>query len=299
MSALDKWKFPPTIIGLLGPARSGKDLVADRLADHGFLKIAFADPIKRFAQRAFGFDKETLWGESSLRNKEADIDQGWWIDAVERFNSSARELINDVLESTERVRGYVALTDWLSNLRKTYPDKISARVVLQTLGTEWGRAVVPDLWVRYLYKTIHRFDSHNLDYTQEEGVIDPPDGEPGIGTCDFVIPDHRFLNEVQATQANGGYVVRLRRLALEAKEEIVGVAGHRSEAEQKGIQDNEFNLVLEFPEGVETVNDMVEEMYQKKWWTSGGLIITGLNSPSREMNMKMGTETKKLYTAEE
>ena len=43
-----------TVIGLLGPAGSGKDLVGDWFVDKGLTKVSFADPMKRFVQRAFG-----------------------------------------------------------------------------------------------------------------------------------------------------------------------------------------------------------------------------------------------------
>lgn len=58
------------IIGLLGQANSGKDTVADFLVrDHGFVKVALADPLKRIARDVFDFSDKQLWGSSQFRNE--------------------------------------------------------------------------------------------------------------------------------------------------------------------------------------------------------------------------------------
>lgn len=57
------------IIGIAGRAGSGKDTVADLLVrDHRFVKIAFADPLKRICKKVFDFTDEQFWGPSSARN---------------------------------------------------------------------------------------------------------------------------------------------------------------------------------------------------------------------------------------
>ncbi len=58
------------IIGVLGPAGSGKDTVADFLAKkYGFTKIALADPLKRICKEVYSFTDEQLWGPSEFRNQ--------------------------------------------------------------------------------------------------------------------------------------------------------------------------------------------------------------------------------------
>lgn len=257
-------------IGLLGPAGSGKDLVADWLCrEVGFIKIPFADPIKRFASRCFGIDYDRLWGPSEKRNEVFEIDDRWWHAAIERMKNASNEITQDVLEDGVRVEGFLRMYDWVKNLRTDYEDKISARVILQTLGTEWGRAVDGTMWAKYAHKVIRILKAdEGAFYSQTQGVFhdenaDNPDYK-GV-----VIPDHRFLNEIDITKAAGGYVFRLRRLEQEKKEESVGIAGHRSEAEQKTIPDEVFSHVFNFEEGVDKVYATLDEAFEKKPWVKG------------------------------
>ena len=56
------------LIGLTGQLKSGKDTVADRLASHhGFVKIGFADTIRREVVEAYGL---TTFGKSLLENQD-------------------------------------------------------------------------------------------------------------------------------------------------------------------------------------------------------------------------------------
>ena len=59
------------LIGLTGKARSGKDTVANYLFNqHGYTRIAFADPVKLAAQQVFGLTHEQTWVEGL---KEVEI----------------------------------------------------------------------------------------------------------------------------------------------------------------------------------------------------------------------------------
>lgn len=57
------------LIGICGPAGSGKDTAADFMVRYGgFAKVSFADPLKRICQDVFGFTRDQLWGPSAMRN---------------------------------------------------------------------------------------------------------------------------------------------------------------------------------------------------------------------------------------
>lgn len=254
-----------TVLGLLGPAGSGKDLVADWFQENNFVKVAFADPMKRFAKEAFNLSTKQLWGPSEERNREFVVDDAWWFEVIGHFGKASEEIVNQVLNQGNRVTGYLKLHDWFTQLRKDYQEKISARIILQTLGTEWGRAVDPAMWTNYAYETIRAIESGQKTYTQVAGLRTrhpTMDNRTWVGA---IIPDHRFENEVKGTQEQGGYVMRLRRLAHE-KKESVGVAGHRSEAEQKTLPDELFDLVVEFDEGVEKVYATLDVIHTEELW---------------------------------
>jgi hypothetical protein len=246
-----------TTLGLVGPAGSGKDLVADWFIENQkFIKVAFADPMKRFVLRAFpAVTVEQLWGPSEERNREFEVSELWWFEAIGHFGSAASEIVNYVLDEGNRVDGYLKLHDWFTWLRRQYPKKISARYILQTLGTEWGRNVDPLLWAKYAHKVTGHIKT-GFPYTQERGVITemgPTFQIPGV-----IIPDHRFKNEIELTQEQGGYVIRLRRLAHEGGEGNVGIQGHVSEMEMRSIPADAFDLELLLEEGIDKVHKALE-----------------------------------------
>lgn len=265
-----------TVLGLVGPAGSGKDYVADWFVKNKhFVKIAFADPMKRFVLNTFpNITVDQLWGPSEERNKEFDISEIWWFEAIGHFGEGAKEIVNNVLNDGNRVDAYLKLHDWFTWLRRQYPNKISARVILQTLGTEWGRTIDPLLWAKYAHETAY-FVSQGHFYSQASGPRKRVPGEvsaiPGA-----VIPDHRFKNEIDLTQERGGYVIRLNRVAIEGKEGNVGIQGHPSELEMRGIPGDAFDFVLYLEEGLDKVDWALETIAKDKSWE----IKRRANSPS-------------------
>jgi hypothetical protein len=58
------------LVGISGVAGSGKDTAGNYLVrEFDFIKIAFADPLKRIVRDIFDFSEEQLWGPSEMRNK--------------------------------------------------------------------------------------------------------------------------------------------------------------------------------------------------------------------------------------
>lgn len=87
---------------------------------------------------------------------------------------------------------------------------VTARRLMQTLGTEWGRAIRPDLWVRLAMGAAET--SVRL-------------GQP------VVIDDLRFKNEADAILRAGGILVRIERPGTDSG------AAHVSEG---ALEDYEF-----------------------------------------------------------
>lgn len=109
-------------------------------------------------------------------------------------------------------------------------DGLTPRRALQELGTEYGRSMHPDVWVRkalHIYSELkrtpcaHYFPNIGLDY--DYGGTNRYQG--------VVVPDVRFQNEVEAVRAAGGVVWRVIRTGAGLK----GAAGnHSSEASIDG-----------------------------------------------------------------
>lgn len=251
-----------TKLGLFGSAGSGKDLIADWFEKRSFVKIAFADPIKRFVKEAFGFNTQQLWGPSEERNKEVPVDDDWWFGVLAKWPVVFhQEILPHVLKPGTATIGFSKLSDLILQLNNTYKTEISPRIVLQLMGTEWGRAVDPHVWIDYAYKCVDQIRTGS-PYSQVHGL--------GKGSTQqaagVIIPDHRFHNEVVDTQQRGGRVIKLRRLSQEQTNKEVGLAGHASEQAQKTIPNDWFDLVLELPEGVEKVHGILEEVYKGQLW---------------------------------
>jgi len=89
------------LIGLTGRAQSGKDSVADYLeVQHGFFRVAFADPIKEALHAAF-------WEDMDEGDKEAAID---WI------GKSRRELMQTL--GTEWGRQIIGEDIWIRRMER-------------------------------------------------------------------------------------------------------------------------------------------------------------------------------------
>lgn len=264
------------VVGICGNAGSGKDTVADYLvAHHKFIKVSFADPMKRFARHIFSFSEDQLWGPSSVRNELFPATDEFWNKADEKIQHLAPIFVESLpLDDGESQQFIFALTEWYHELKSRYSRqngdsaqrKLSARIVLQTLGTECGRNFSKDLWVRYAYECIipHLRNGGAKSYNRVNGLVDV-----GIGFIldiwGVVIPDHRFLNEVEYT-FNRGYMLRVRRPATEKSSIDVGVAGHASEVEQHSIPAKLFDAVLSFDEGIEAVHEGLRKFCTTEPW---------------------------------
>lgn len=228
---------PLQVLLFVGRAGVGKDAACEQLAKHfKIARIALADPLKEFAYSVFGFSRDQLWGPSAFRNAPdpkfvGDVaDIHWqlaidavrgdcgraWLDWVLPPNNDTTTASYDFQRSRER------LISWLLDL-KASGKQITPRLVLQTLGTEWGRAIHPDMWVRV-----------GLERALIARV------EDGVDMA--VITDGRFLNEVVQVRAAGGRVIRIvspNTLAPEG-----GVANHASETEQDTFPPEVFDHII-------------------------------------------------------
>jgi hypothetical protein len=104
------------------------------------------------------------------------------------------------------------------------------REALQTLGTEWGRALVDKVWVAYLIRIVHRLQTEDVDYARNRGLAECPRAQRPRGV---VIPDLRFVNEWAGLQE--AFSGRLHIYRIERKNNAHKLRGraakHASEQE--------------------------------------------------------------------
>lgn len=206
------------IIGICGLAASGKDTAADLLVkNEGYVKIAFADPLKRIARDVYAFTDVQLWGPSSERNRpdaRYPRKHGPWTKQDECV-CCGTHLVNALAKQC----------------------LLTPRLALQLLGTEFGRTCYPNTWValalriakQVLYQSgILRSVIYNYDAKQGLYITSTPEGPKPKGV---VISDVRFINEVKAINAASGFVYQTTR-----GRGLEGAAGqHQSEIEMRSI----------------------------------------------------------------
>jgi len=180
------------IIGIHGKAGSGKDTFATYLSEmakteHGFrgCKIAFADPIKRYAKDAFEFSDEQLWGTSEKRNSP---DKRY--PRQHDFNDSGECFCCGAHRDSDS---------------QCY---LTPRYSLQLMGSQWGRKCYDDIWVQKAVNTANHLLENDSDYVPQHGTINS-----SIFTKhDFInISDLRFENEARGLRRAGALLVKVKR----------------------------------------------------------------------------------------
>lgn len=98
---------------------------------------------------------------------------------------------------------------------------ITPRVMMQTLGTEWGRALLPNLWLRVWQNEL---------------------GDSAHVVC---VPDVRFDNEAELIRELGGIIIHVKR---KPTADMRAVPSHASEA---GITRAKGDIIFRNDRGIE------------------------------------------------
>lgn len=118
------WK----LICLNGLAGSGKDTFAHMFEPYGWLKIGFADGLKRTLMDSFEFTYEQLWGSSHLRN-EIDLRYGFSPrEALQKIGSTYTGLyknvfVDEVFEAIDMCKTSNFFYSSISGLMTNVDDK--------------------------------------------------------------------------------------------------------------------------------------------------------------------------------
>jgi hypothetical protein len=242
---------PSIIIG--GGAGSGKDTVGGMIAERlGGQCIALADPMKRLFGPVFEVDEHTLWGPSSARNEVLTAYSGPF--AYEAFNRALERLETQFPDWCLRELG-VSHNDvvldklrlWARGLAKDHLENqkpFTARTGLQTLGTECGRNLDRNFWVRIARDTKTRLLGGDCFYTRVQGVRQHV-GEAPPG---FVITtDGRFPNEISEEKGENGLTLLVEPPGgnvLDAATQAAGVKNHASETNLSKVPRHWWDFVL-------------------------------------------------------
>lgn len=123
----------------------------------------------------------------------------------------------------------------VSDLSKNAPvpfldGRITPRVMMQTLGTEWGRSLLPDLWLRVWQR--------DLD-------------DSAHAVC---VPDVRFDNEAELIRELGGTIVHVVR---KPTADMLAVPTHASET---GIKRAKDDIIFRNDRGIEKMAQLAAQI---------------------------------------
>lgn len=143
---------------------------------------------------------------------------------------AGKDTLSDYLSSRMHLRKYAFAEPLKQMLKSVFGDNfhtgdrericpeagVSYRTLMQTLGTEWGREINPNLWVNLVAK---RWAETQEDFATGPRIEDHP------LTQGMIISDVRFDSEARWIKEQGGILIEIDRPGTN----VVGIAGHASE----------------------------------------------------------------------
>jgi energy-coupling factor transporter ATP-binding protein EcfA2 len=121
-------------------------------------------------------------------------------------------------------------------------DFVKDRKLLQWIGTEWGRGIDQDLWVKLWHANVLQEASFNPD---------------AIIVCD----DVRFDNEAGLVKESGGVIVKL--VCNFAQERITTANGIKNHASEAGIGPQYVDYIVDNNSTLESYKNSLRELYQR------------------------------------
>jgi hypothetical protein len=215
------------VIGICGVRNSGKNTVGNWLTEHKhFSQASFAAPLKEMAKIAFPqLTEEQLYGNSKHREESLGI-------RMRGLDPSTGEPLLQLFEHGEEY--------FLDKDGRRYPAELTPRVILQTLGTEWGRRLYQNIWTDACLHKIYQSDVER-----------------------WCITDCRFQNEMEAIRDRGGILVRLDRGVAQAYVEEARGSLHPSESDLLALSADFFDFTIPNTGPLEELDELLEEFWEE------------------------------------
>lgn len=193
------------LIGFAGRNGSGKDTAAEHLSAE-WNSIAYGDGLKRFIRQLFDTPVELLWGTLEVKNNYglSMSPEQWdeWEVSIGRNQEAIRTLFEGLRCSHDPVE---FLLETFHEMRRTHfnVQPVTIRKLMQIIGTDWGRKVHEDVWVRLLKISFAGIESGDFTYGKFVGLIEERSDDVPNG---YIITDIKYINELRAVQELGGKV---------------------------------------------------------------------------------------------
>lgn len=221
------------IVGIVGRAGSGKDLVGNMMVERGYAAIALADPMKEFCAQVFGWSRDVLWGASELREMADKRSNVWVCPSCGWFGQPHIE------------PDHYGCGGCGARLGNEHGQPLSPRLALQTLGTEFGRALYPEIWTDLAIRRVNSILDKGLKFGKDPFVDSVRLPKPDTlihGLKGVIITDVRFVNEAQAIRNECGKLLHIVRPS--ADNDSRGIEGHASETEQDSIPNEWYDCTI-------------------------------------------------------
>lgn len=185
------------LIGLAGPARVGKDTIADYLVEnYGFLKFSFSDALYREVSKAFDVN------EDALRREDLKEEPAHWLRL--RRCDDGMFIAACLAEKGFTMSKYATLEDLNLDKEAFVHEPRSPRWILQRWGTAYRRKQDPDYWIK-------RADEFVQTYLEAVARGEVPNAGGLVNTS------VRFPNECDYIRSNNGEIWHIHRRSAEAK----------------------------------------------------------------------------------
>lgn len=176
--------------------RSGKDTVAQILEeDYGYVVVGLADALKRDTAWLFDLDDRAFWG--TFEEKAAPLDTPLDEVVIHEMATSHTHIWKlarfALARFDSRLFSERLSAQLLASLLPVAPIT-TPRVLLQRMGTEFGRALWEDVWVEAVVQA-QKLIAEGVVYLRRDGAL--PHLRTRLAPAPIVVPDVRFLSEAR------------------------------------------------------------------------------------------------------